>query len=211
MSLSPVGTARSGFRLLALLAERGDRARGLIRNPDQAADLEAVGAEPVVCDLEGEDDVAAAVEGADAVVFAAGAGARQRPERKRTVDLGAAVRRSMEAGVRPLRDGQRDRARSDPSGRVEEGMRPYLEAKAEADRALEASGLEYTICRPGPLTDDPGRGTVTAGTAESSRARSPRDDVAATLAAVLDAPNTVGKTFNLVAGEAPIEQAVREL
>ena len=72
--------------------QRGDRARGLIRNPDHAADLEAIGAEAVVCDMEAEQNLSTYVQGADAVVFAAGAGPGSGPERKRTVDFGAAVK-----------------------------------------------------------------------------------------------------------------------
>ncbi len=201
------GHGQVGLRLLALLAARGDRARGLIRDPGQAADLEAVGAEAVVCDLEGDGDVSAGVAGADAVVFAAGAGPGSGAERKQTVDLGAAVK-LMSAGV--------DRyvivssvGAEDPAAGPE-SMRPYLEAKAEADEALAASGLDYTICRPGPLTNEPGRGAVTA-TPEPIRAEVTRDDVAATLVAVLDSPNTVGKTFYLAGGDVPIDLAVREL
>ena len=159
----------------------------------------------------GHDDLAAAVAGADAAVFAAGAGPGSGPERKRTVDLGAAVKlieAAREAGVSRYVMVSSVGAEDPAVG--PEGMRPYLEAKAEADGALAASGLDFTICRPGPLTDDPGRGAVTA-TAEAIRAAVARDDVAATLAAVLDAPNTVGKTFYLAAGEVPIEQAVRKL
>src|SRR5918994_6267056 len=85
------GHGQVALRLLRLLAERGDRARGLIRNPDHRADLEAAGAEPVLCDLEADDaDVPAAVAGADAVVFAAGAGPGRGPEGKETSDLGGA-------------------------------------------------------------------------------------------------------------------------
>jgi uncharacterized protein YbjT (DUF2867 family) len=92
------GHGKIGLRLLRLLAERGHRARGLIRNPEHEGDLEAVGGEPVVCDMEALDDLSGCCEGADAVVFAAGAGPGSGPERKRTVDYGAAVK-LMEAGV----------------------------------------------------------------------------------------------------------------
>ena len=88
-SSSQAGTGRSGFRLLRLLAERRPPRRGLIRNPDHAADLTAVGAEAVVCDMEALDDLSECCAGADAVVFAAGAGPGSGPERKRTVDYGA--------------------------------------------------------------------------------------------------------------------------
>src|SRR5438552_5960544 len=93
------GHGKIGLHLLRLLAARGDRARGLIRNPGHAADLEAAGAEPVICDLESEEDLSSFVEGADAIVFAAGAGPGSGPERKKTVDLGGAVK-LIDTGVR---------------------------------------------------------------------------------------------------------------
>ena len=205
------GHGKVARRLLRLLAERGDRARGLIRNPDHAEDLEAVGAEAVVCDLEREEDLSPFVEGADAVVFAAGAGGGSGPERKKTVDLGGAVKliEAFQAkGVR--RYVMVSSVGADDPSRGSEQMRPYLEAKAAADRALEQAGLDHTIVRPGRLTDDPGNGRIAAGP-EVQRAEIPRDDVAATLAEVLVADSTIGKAFVVVSGETPIEEAVRSL
>jgi uncharacterized protein YbjT (DUF2867 family) len=201
------GHGKIGMRLLRLLADGGHRARGLIRNPDHAGDLEAAGAEAVVCDMEALDDISGCCEGADAVVFAAGAGPGSGPERKRTVDYGAAVK-LMEAGVRRY-----VMVSAISAGRPEEWsepMRPYYEAKADADRRLEESGLDYTIVRPGGLTDDPGTGLVTVGT-DVERGQVPREDVAAVLLAVLDTPSSIGKTFELVSGDTPTEEAVRSL
>jgi uncharacterized protein YbjT (DUF2867 family) len=205
-----------GHGQIALLLERrladaGHRARGLVRNPDHAADLEAAGAEPVVADLEALDDLAPYVEGADAVVFAAGAGPGSGAARKRTVDLGGAVKlveAARAAGVRRYvmvsAMGAADPAASS------EAMRPYLEAKAEADAAVAASGLDFTIVRPGLLTDEPGTGAVSVGE-RLARGSIPRDDVAAVLVAALDEPRTVGRSFDLVSGETPIAQALRSL
>ena len=207
------GHGQVALRLLRLLAERGDRARGLIRNPDHRADLEAAGAEPVLCDLEADDaDVPAAVAGADAVVFAAGAGPGSGPERKQTVDLGGAVKLidaakanaiSRYAIVSSMGAG------NPPEG--SEGMAPYLRAKAAADEAVAASGLDYTIVRPGGLTNDPGEGRIEAAEELGRRGRIPRDDVAATLVGVLYEPATVGKTFELLSGEEEIAAALRGL
>jgi uncharacterized protein YbjT (DUF2867 family) len=201
------GHGQIGMRLLRLLADRGHRARGLVRNPDHVSDLADLGAEAVVCDMEALDDVSGCCTDADAVVFAAGAGPGSGPERKRTVDLGAAVK-LMEAGVRRY-----VMVSAISAGRPEEWsepMRPYYEAKAEADRRLEESGLDYTIVRPGSLTDDPGKGLVTVGTNIGFGAV-PRDDVAALLLAVLETPGTIGKTFELISGETAVEEAVRTL
>jgi uncharacterized protein YbjT (DUF2867 family) len=205
------GHGQIALRLLRLLAERGDRAQGLIRNPDHARDLEAAGAEPVVCDLELEEDVSPFVRGADAIVFAAGAGPGSGPERKRTMDLGGALKLIEAARW----DGIARYVMVSAIGaahpeRVSAQMRSYTEAKAEADRALADSGLDFTIVRPGRLTDGPGTGRIQAG-ADIGYGEVTRDDVAATLAEVLNAPNTVRKSFDLLGGDTPIAEAVRAL
>jgi len=204
------GHGQIGQRLLRLLAEGGHRGRGLIRNPDHVADLERLGATAILCDLE-HDDPRLHLGGADAIVFAAGAGPGSGPERKRTVDLGAAVK-LMEAAsalgvaryVIVSSMGTDDVEHSGP-------MRPYLEAKAEADEALRTSGLDWTIVRPGHLTDEPGTGRVDARTALGRRGDVPRDDVALVLLEVLQAPNTIRTQFELLSGDTPVREAVRAL
>jgi uncharacterized protein YbjT (DUF2867 family) len=206
------GHGKIGLRLLRLLANAGDDARGLIRDPGQAADLEAAGARPVVCDLERDEVGPEALGGADAVVFAAGAGPGSGPVRKRTMDLGGAVRL-----IEACRAGGVERylmisamgAANPPVTAT--GIAPYMRAKAEADRALARSGLAYTIVRPGRLTDDAGSGAVALAERLDHRGEVARDDVAAVLFAVLRATNTIGKTCELLAGDTPIEQAVAAL
>ena len=201
------GHGKVGLRLLGLLAERGHRARGLVRNTEHVQHLADVGAEAVVCDMEELDDLSGCCAGADAVVFAAGAGPGSGTERKRTVDYGAAVK-LMDAGVRRY-----VMVSAISAGRPDdwsEPMRPYYEAKAGADERLMESGLDYTIVRPGGLTDDPGTGAVRVGT-DLERGSIPREDVAAVLLAVLETPSSIGKTFELVSGDTPIGDAVREL
>jgi uncharacterized protein YbjT (DUF2867 family) len=194
------------------LLDQGHSVSGLIRNPDQRSDLEAAGIRPVVCDLEGDDDVAAAVRGADAIVFAAGAGPGSGAERKRTMDLGGAVKlidaakaegisrylivSSLGAGNPPAEGG-------DVFGE-------YLRAKGAADDALASSGLDYTIVRPGHLTDEPPTGTVALGD-DVDGGEIPRADVAAVLAASLADDNSIGKTFGLVSGTQAIDDALASL
>jgi uncharacterized protein YbjT (DUF2867 family) len=205
------GHGNVALRLERQLAERGHRARGLIRNPDHAGDLEEVGAEPVLADMEGLDSIAEVVDGADAVVFAAGAGPGSGPERKRTVDYGGAVK--LIEAAKANRISRYLMVSSMGADRPEawtDEMTPYLQAKADADSALADSGLDYTIIRPGYLTDEDGTGRIEAGP-RLDRGRIPREDVAATLLACLDAPNTIGKDFDLLSGETPVEEAVRAI
>jgi uncharacterized protein YbjT (DUF2867 family) len=204
------GHGQVAMRLAKLLAERGDSPRGIIRQTDQADDLEAIGAEPIVLDIENRE-ISDAVAGADAVVFAAGAGPGSGPARKRTVDYGGAVALVEAAQQHEIRRYVMVSAMG--ANRPEDWtdqIRPYYEAKAEADRVLAESGLDYTIVRPGGLTDDPGTGRVAVGK-RLGRGRVTRDDVAAVLAEVLHADNTIGKAFDLVQGDTPIPEAVRAL
>ena len=207
------GHGKVGLRLLRLLAERGERARGVIRNPDHSADLEAIGAEAVLCDIEADDaDLAGAVAGADAVVFAAGAGPGSGTERKETVDRGGAVKLIEAAKAnRIARYVMVSSMGADSPPPGDEVFAVYLRAKAAADEALVASGLEHTIVRPGSLTDDAGTGRIEAAESLGRRGGIPRDDVAATLLAVLDEPGTVGKTFEVLSGEEEIAAALRNL
>lgn len=207
------GHGKIGLRLLRLLAERGDRARGVIRDPGQADDLREAGAEPIVLDLENKDLEREHLAGVDAVVFAAGAGPGSGPARKRTVDYGAAAKliaacKAHEVSrylmISAMRVG---RQRSE----WPEQMVPYYEAKREADDELEAAGLEHTIVRPGSLTDEPGTGKVELAPELDRSGEVAREDVAAVLAECLLAENTIGKTFELLGGETPIPEALRSL
>lgn len=205
------GHGQIALHLERLLADSGHRVSALIRRRDHDSDVREAGAEPVLCDLEQEDDLSHYVAGADAVVFAAGAGPGSGPERKRTVDLGGAVKLIDAA----RRVGARryvivSSIGADDPGGGSEAMRPYLEAKAEADAAVVASGLDWTIVRPGHLTDEPGTARVTVGE-QVGYADVPRDDVAAVIVAVLDEPRTIGRTFVVVEGETPIADALRRL
>jgi uncharacterized protein YbjT (DUF2867 family) len=200
-------------RLLeGLLVKRGDAAIGLIRNPDHADDLRELGAEPVLCDLEGDCDVAASIEGADAVVFAAGAGPGSGAERKRSMDLGGALKLIEAAKANAISRYLivSSMGAADPPAEGGDAFGDYLRAKSEADRAVAASGLDYTIVRPGRLTDDPGNGLVKLAP-RLERGSVPRADVAAVLLACLEFENTIGRDFDLLSGETPIEEALAAL
>jgi uncharacterized protein YbjT (DUF2867 family) len=206
------GHGKIALRLARLLADRGEEVRSLVRNPDHEADIREVGAEPVLCDLESasEDDVAAAVRGSDAVVFAAGAGPGSGPERKETMDYGGAVKLIAAARANGIaRYLMVSSMGADPNAEGE-GFAVYLRAKGRADADLVASGLDHTIVRPGSLTDEPGTGRVQLGESVP-RGEVPRDDVAAVLAACLVEPGTVGRTFELVSGETPVDEAIRSV
>src|SRR3954464_3592436 len=205
------GHGQVALHLLRLLAERGHHARGLIRNADHAPDLERVGAVPVLCDLEREEAVPH-VGAAEAIVFAAGAGPGSGPERKRTVDYGGAVKlveAAEELGVRRYLMVSSMGA-GDP-GSAPEAMRAYQQAKHDADEALAASGLGWTIVRPGGLTDVPGSGRVAIAERLGRSGSVPREDVALVLLECLTTPATVGRTFEVLEGDVPVREALAAL
>jgi uncharacterized protein YbjT (DUF2867 family) len=211
------GHGKIALLLEKLLADRGDSVAGVIRNADQSDDLRRAGAEPLVLDLEnaGVDELAGLLSGADAVVFAAGAGPGSGIDRKTTVDRDAAILladAAEAAGVRRylmVSAMGADRRQALESG--DPVFAAYLEAKAAADEAVRARpGLNPTIVRPGLLTDEPATGRVRV--AESTgRGSIPRADVAAVLVALLDAPTTGGLTFELISGDTSIEEVVSVL
>jgi uncharacterized protein YbjT (DUF2867 family) len=205
------GHGKIAMRLAKLLADRGDSPRGIIRSTDQASDLEAIGAEPIVLDIENRE-IDDAVAGADAVVFAAGAGPGSGPARKRTVDHAGAVKLADAASSHGIRRYLMISAiGANHPERWSDEMRPYYEAKAEADEYVANSGLDYTIVRPGRLTDDPGTGKINVGDGPGGVGSVTRDDVALVLAELLGADNAIGKDFDLLNGDVPVAEAIAGL
>ncbi|MGY0235788.1 NAD(P)H-binding protein [Longispora urticae] len=210
------GHGQIALRLERLLAGRGDTATGLIRRPEQADDLRAAGAVPAVCDLESATvaEVAAHLAGADAAVFAAGAGPGSGIDRKDSVDRGAAALfadAAERAGVRRFVVVSSMGADTEPPAGTDPVFAAYLRAKGAADEDVRArAGLDWTVLRPGRLTDGPGTGLVTLAE-RTGRGDVTRDDVAAVLLALLDAPGTAGRTLELIGGDTPVAGAVAGL
>ncbi|HEX2312501.1 MAG TPA: SDR family oxidoreductase [Thermomonospora sp.] len=210
------GHGKIALRLARTLTARGDGVTALIRNPDHADDVRATGARPVVLDLERAtaDEVAGVLEGADAAVFAAGAGPGSGVARKDTVDRAASVLladAAERAGVRRFVQISSMGAGQPPRPGTDEVWAAYVRAKGEAEDDLRARDLDWVILRPGRLTDDPGTGRVTLAEPEVGRGDVTRDDVAAVIAALLHAPGVRRRTLELVGGPVPVAEAVAAL
>jgi uncharacterized protein YbjT (DUF2867 family) len=208
------GHGKIALILERLLAQRGDTVAGFIRNPDHAADLQAGGAEALVVDLENAsvDEVASHLAGADAVVFAAGAGPGSGAARKETVDRDAAILLADAAeAAKVFRYVMISSMGADADAPDDTGdpvFVAYLRAKGAADDNVQArKALKTTIVRPGHLTNDPGTGRVAIAD-NTGRGNIPREDVATVLIAVLDNPGTAGQTFEVISGDTPITAAV---
>ena len=197
-----------------LLVAAGHTPVALVRREEYRAELEGQGAEVRLLDIEGEDAAgfARAFEGCHAVVFAAGGGPDGNIERKRTVDLEGSLKSiegARRAGISRFVQVSAIGVDAPLPPDTEAVWRAYVEAKRDADAALRASGLDWTIIRPGRLTDDPPTGLVALGPGVE-RGEVPRADVAAVLAAVIDTGGGIGAQWDLVSGKTPIDEAVRQ-
>ncbi|MDL0433572.1 SDR family oxidoreductase [Marinobacter sp. TBZ242] len=200
-----------GQHLLQEMADSDHEARALIRHQDQGPDLQQMGAtETVVGDLE--QDCSEAIRGCDAVIFTAGSGPHTGPDKTIDVDQDGAIRlvdtaRAM--GIKRFIMVSSMRAEEPEKG--PEKLRHYLRAKRNADEHLKSSGLNYTIVRPGQLTNDEGTGRVAVSEKLEEFGKIPRQDVARVLLAVLDSDNTINRVFDVVSGDTPVTEALAKL
>ncbi|HEX2143330.1 MAG TPA: NAD(P)-binding oxidoreductase [Glycomyces sp.] len=212
------GHGQIALRLTEILAAEGHSVTGLIRNPDHAEDLNAIGGRPIVLDLEQADAehlgglLASEMYGeVDAVVFAAGAGPGSGAVRKDTVDRAASVLladAAERAGVRRFLQISSMGADSDPDPSRDEVWAAYIEAKSAAEEDLRGRDLDWVILRPGSLTDDPPTGQVQLAEPPVGRGDITRSDVAAVLAELLCRPTVSKRVLELRGGDTPVADAV---
>ncbi|KAM9864081.1 SDR family oxidoreductase [Leucobacter sp. BZR 635] len=207
------GHGQIALRTTSLLTRAGHRVLGVIRNPGHASAVEQAGGEAVLVDIEHAtaEELAAAIGGADTLLFAAGAGPGSGPARKETVDhQGAltAMAAAAKLGARLVQISYIGVANTPPESAGPDFL-AYQRAKYTADLALEASSLDWTIVRPGTLTDEPGTGRVAVGTLE--RGPVSRDNVAEVLAHVLVRSGYGGVAFDLLDGEVAVPEATNSL
>ena len=201
-----------GKLIIKHLRAQGLEAIGIVRKPEQLSQMEALGADPVLVDIENASaqELANGLKGADAVVFAAGAGGGSTAERKHTVDYAGSVLLAQAAQLAGIRRyvqisaiGVDDPLKPD----TDPVWKAYVEAKRDADIELRKSGLDWTIIRPGPLTDDAATGLVTLNE-HAGRGEVTREDVALVVVAVLQTPSSTGKQWELRGGDTPVRDAV---
>lgn len=208
------GHGQIAQHLTQVLTAHGDRAVSLIRNSDHVDAVTALGALPQVIDLESAsvDDVAAVLEGADAVVFAAGAGPNSGPERKDTVDRAGAVLladAAVKAGVSRYVLISSFGAGEPVADDVDDGWKAYIDAKTAAEEYVSGKdGLDWIILRPGKLTDEDPTDSVSLTEPPLEPGEVTRADVAAVIATLLDTGAAVRKILMLTSGSTSIADAV---
>lgn len=207
-----------GKQLVDLLNESEKHSvRAFVRKEEQAKELESKGIETHFGDLEGSvSDLKEAVKGTDAVVFTAGSGGSTGADKTLLIDLDGAVK-VIEAAknVGVDRFLMVSAFGADQREKWNQEIKSYYVAKYYADKELMQSGLNYTIVRPGGLTDDSSKGKVSVSNnmqlTDSDDWTIPREDVAKVVFESLDNEKTYYKAFDLVSGEQSIEEALDQL
>ncbi|WP_435002750.1 SDR family oxidoreductase [Bacillus atrophaeus] len=202
-----------GQRLVGQFQQNGAHTvRAMVRKPEQKEALQASGTEAVIANLEGSpEEIAAAAKGCDAIVFTAGSGGSTGHDKTLLIDLDGAAKAIEAAEIAGIKRFIMISAlQAHNRENWNESLKPYYAAKHYADKILEASGLTYTIIRPGGLLNETGTGLVSAA-ADVERGSISRDDVAAAVIASLDESNTENQAFDLTAGETPIAKALKNL
>ncbi|WP_066187949.1 SDR family oxidoreductase [Gracilibacillus timonensis] len=203
-----------GKHLVKQIQENGDQARALIRKEEQADYFKELGAEVAIVNLEDEvEAIAKAAEGVDAVVFTAGSGGNTGKDKTLMIDLDGAVKTIQAAEKNNIKrfimissfDTSREAIQAAP-----ESFAPYVVAKHYADEWLLNTDLDYTIIHPGMLTNDPGTNQVKLG-AKVARGEVPREDVAKVIYTSLNNDSTIGKRFQVVGGQTPVEEAIQSV
>lgn len=207
------GTGRTGRLLIEQLQERGDAVTAIIRDAAKRSEIEALGAEVVVLNLETSSiaEFADAFAGSDAIIFAAGT--RENEDNVDEVDRDGpqkAVKAAEQAGVKRYVQISAMGVRTGLPPGLDSKMQAYFEAKRGGDAVLTASSLDWTIIEPGELTEDTAVGKIELGEALGRSGEITRADVAATAIAVLDAPGSIGKAWEVLGGVTPVAQAVAE-
>ncbi|TCI36524.1 SDR family oxidoreductase [Exiguobacterium sp. SH3S2] len=199
-----------GKQLVERLKQDGKHeVTAMVRKQEQLDEFKANGYQAVLGDLEGDvETLKQAMSGMDAVVFAAGSGGSTGADKTLLIDLDGAAKsvEAAQANGNIKHFVMLSALKAEDRSAWPDSMKPYYVAKHHADRLLEQSGLDYTIVRPGALTDDAGTGKVNVDNVSTGEI--PRADVAAFLAHVIGRQEAANKAIDLVKGDTAIEETI---
>ncbi len=202
-----------GKKITAKLHKENHEVLAMVRNEAQVEEMEKLGGKAIIADLEG-DLSPAFNEKPDAVIFTAGSGAHTGKDKTMSVDLQGALK-SIDESVKhgASRFVMISALGANNAEQAPDSMRPYFVAKSEADQYLVQSELDYTILRPGRLTDNAGKGSVNASESieDYGNREISRDDVATAAVALLGMRNTHKKVIELLEGNTPVHDALQAI
>lgn len=205
------GSGRTGKLVVEKLIAAGHTPIATIRNSKHMAELVKLGAEVQLVDLETSefDVIVNAMQGSDAVIFAAGSAAGETSELDRTGTL-RTVRAAEKAGVKRYVSISSIGASTGLSTRTFDAeMKDYYKQKRAAGKHITGSSLDWTLIEPGELTDGAGTGKVEISVSAIDEESVPREDVAAVTVAVLAEPKAIGKALQLIRGSMTIAAALK--
>lgn len=198
-----------GQRIVRYLSEKGHEAFAMIRDASQKSEMERLGGKTVVADLE--EDFSSAYDAMDAVIFTAGSGAKTGPDKTIDVDQEAAKKSIDLASEKGIKRYIMVSAIGAKKPDAQSAIQHYFKAKAIADNHLMNTSLNYTIFRPGRLTDEPGKGTADMAENLGRKGSTSREDLALTIVESLLMPETYLKTIEILDGNTPITKALKDI
>ncbi|WP_290775193.1 MULTISPECIES: SDR family oxidoreductase [unclassified Exiguobacterium] len=179
-----------------------------LRSKNQFSDFEKLGHTPVHLDLEADvATITEALQGSDVVIFTAGSGGHTGADKTMLIDFDGAVK-SIEAAeaIKAKQFIMVSALNADSPETWSDSMKPYYIAKRYADRVLKESSLNYTILRPGGLSDEAGTGNVTTDPSEQATKKIPREDVARVILAAIGHDKASKQVVTLLEGDTPINE-----
>lgn len=195
-----------GKHIVQKLMDKNHEPVAMIRDTDQISNFEKIGAKTVIADLE--KDFSHAFYGVEAVIFAAGSGPHTGADKTIMIDQEGAIKSMKVAeqfGIKRfilLSSMAADRPEKGPAA-----LKHYLYAKGRADAYLRGTSLDYTIIRPGGLTNDQGTGEINVAEKISQFGSIPREDVAHVLVQSLHFLQTINQSYDLISGNTKIAEA----
>jgi len=198
-----------GQRIVRYLSGKGHEAFAMIRDTSQKSEMERLGGKTVVADLE--EDFSSAYDAMDAVIFTAGSGAKTGPDKTIDVDQEAAKKSIDLASEKGIKRYIMVSAIGAKKPDAQSAIQHYFKAKAIADNHLMNTSLNYTIFRPGRLTDEPGKGTADMAENLGRKGSTSREDLALTIVESLLMPETYLKTIEILDGNTPITKALKDI
>lgn len=197
-----------GKQVTQTMLDGGHIITALVRDKSKLSDVNGDTMNIVEGDLT--EDFEHAFEDCSTVIFAAGSGGSTGADKTLMIDLWAACKaadyaknHNVEHFIMVSSIGA-DAPSSGP-----ESMQPYLVAKHMADEHLISTGLNYTILRPGSLTNDDAKGKFTSERpSDKDKAVITRADVANALVYLAGDTRQDSRIIELFNGEQSLTEAL---
>ena len=195
------GTRGTGLEIVRKLRERGEAVTVAVRSTSNTTELEKLGVDTVVADALDAEQVEAAIgsKGFSAVISTLGTTRGEQHKRPDYIGNRNVIDAARGAGVKRFVFitviGAGDSSDAAP-GFSKRFLAEVIALKTQAEDHLRASGLDYTIIRPGGLGDVPTSGTAVLAEDPAAFSFIGRADLADLAVQALGDASTIGKTYS---------------